>query len=187
MRELFIPLEPQVQYKVISMTGQFVLDVIEGVLEIQAEIHSGNNATDEIPATWPHELAKIRGREFGDILLTYIDRLRRFLTEESISNIEHQHRGLVFAYQNEPALKSALDQCDHNTSFQVAWTIVEGWFNALRDFCGGIATIFANTATVESDFSVLGWEKDEYRMSLTDISLEGIMQCKQFNLLSRLA
>ena len=37
VRELFIPLEPQVQYKVISMTGQFVLDVIEGVLEVQAE------------------------------------------------------------------------------------------------------------------------------------------------------
>ena len=57
---------------------------------------------------------------------------------------------------------------------------------ALRDFCGGIATIFANTATVESDFSVLGWEKDEYRMSLMDVSLEGIMQWKQFDLLSRL-
>ena len=59
-------------------------------------------------------------------------------------------------------------------------------FDILRDFCGGIATIFLNTATVESDFSVLGWEKNEYRQSLTDLSLEGIMQCKQFELLSKL-
>jgi len=32
----------------------------------------------------------------------------------------------------------------------------------------------------------LGWEKDEYRQSLTDLSLEGIMQCKQFELLADL-
>ena len=59
-------------------------------------------------------------------------------------------------------------------------------FSVLRDFCGGMASIFPNTATVESDFSILGWEKDEYRKSLTDLSLEGIIYCKQFELLSAL-
>ena len=51
----------------------------------------------------------------------------------------------------------------------------------------GIATVFPNTASMESDFSILGWERDEYRKSLTDLSLEGIMQCKQYELLSNLA
>jgi hypothetical protein len=37
---------------------------------------------------------------------------------------------------------------------------------------------------VESDVSVLKWDFDEYRSYLTDFSLEGIMQCKQFNMLS---
>jgi hypothetical protein len=32
----------------------------------------------------------------------------------------------------------------------------------------------------------LGWEKDTYRLSITDLSLEGIMQCKQFEMLSHL-
>jgi hypothetical protein len=36
----------------------------------------------------------------------------------------------------------------------------------------------------ESDFSVLKWEFDEYRSCLAELSLEGIMQCKQFNMLS---
>ena len=58
---------------------------------------------------------------------------------------------------------------------------------SLRDFCGGIATAFPNTAAVESDFSVLGWEKDEYRLELSDLYLEGILQSKQFNLLTSLA
>ena len=58
--------------------------------------------------------------------------------------------------------------------------VVEGWFEILRDFCGGIAMVFANTASVESDFSLLGWEKDKYRLSITDLSLEGILHCKQY-------
>ena len=49
-----------------------------------------------------------------------------------------------------------------------------------------MASIFPNTASVESDFSALGWEMDPYRMSLTDISLEGIMQCRQWDVLSKL-
>ena len=46
--------------------------------------------------------------------------------------------------------------------------------------------VFANMASVESDFSILGWGKDEYRLWLTDLSLEGIMQPKQHELLKSL-
>src|SRR5947207_10653375 len=146
VRELFRPLAPELQYKVISMICQLVLGVFDGVLEIQAERDHDNNAFDDIPPTRPHELVKMRGREFGIILSAHIDRLRQFWTEELIINIEHQHSKLVLAYQNDSALKSALDKCDHDTSFEAAWVIVEGRFDTLRDFCGGIATVFVNTA-----------------------------------------
>ena len=46
--------------------------------------------------------------------------------------------------------------------------------------------VFANTASVESDFSRLRWEKDEYHLSLTNLLLEGIMQSKQHELLKSL-
>jgi len=100
-----------------------------------------------------------------------------------------QHSDLLFAYRHEPTLRTALEGCDDQTSFENGWKIVSDEtrkFDILREFCGGIATVFPNTGTVESDFSVLGWEKDEYRQSLTDLSLEGIMQCKQFELLADL-
>ena len=84
-------------------------------------------------------------------------------------------------------LKAALDKCDVNTGFDSGWTIVEGRnLDILNDLCGCLATVFPNTASVESDFSQLAWEKDEYRMSITDLSLEGVLQCKQFELLSSL-
>ncbi len=33
---------------------------------------------------------------------------------------------------------------------------------------------------MESDFSLISWEKDNYRASLTDVSLEGILHSKQY-------
>jgi hypothetical protein len=49
----------------------------------------------------------------------------------------------------------------------------------LRSFCGGLATVFANTTSVESDFSILKWELDDNRTALMHMSLEGIFQAKQ--------
>ena len=108
--------------------------------------------------------------------------------EESIVGIESDHRKLVIAYRNEPALRSAIDAYARVDikSFDTAWQVVQGRFEILRDFCGGIATVFANTASVESDFSILGWEKDQYRLSLTDLSLEDILHCKQYKKLGDL-
>ena len=50
----------------------------------------------------------------------------------------------------------------------------------LKRLCGGFASVFPGTSTVESDFSVIGWEKNEYQAALTDFSLEGNLQCKQY-------
>jgi len=46
--------------------------------------------------------------------------------------------------------------------------------------------VFINTASVEIDFSILEWRKDEYHLQLIDLLLEGIMQSKQYELLKSL-
>jgi hypothetical protein len=46
-------------------------------------------------------------------------------------------------------------------------------------FCGGLANAFANITSVESDFSILKWEKDGFRQLLMNLTLEGIFQAKQ--------
>ena len=53
--------------------------------------------------------------------------------------------------------------------------------------CGRIGIGFPGTSTVEVDFSVIGWEKDEYRTALTDVFLEGILHSKQYEHLKRLS
>jgi hypothetical protein len=46
-------------------------------------------------------------------------------------------------------------------------------------FCGGLANAFANITSVESYFSILKWEKDDFRRSMMNQMLEDIFQAKQ--------
>lgn len=59
-------------------------------------------------------------------------------------------------------------------------------FPSLCCFVGGIASVYPGTSRVESDFSVLKWEKNDYQKSLMDIYLELIMHSKQVKELSGL-
>ena len=94
---------------------------------------------------------------------------------------------MLRAYREEPPFKAAVDKCsDARTDFDAGWAHLDARFPALQAFCGGLASIFPNTSTVESDFSVIGWENDEYRQSLTDFSLESILHAKQFDHIRRL-
>ena len=40
--------------------------------------------------------------------------------------------------------------------------------------------MFPNIAPVEADFSVIGWERNNYRHNRTGFSLQGIIQVKQY-------
>ena len=178
--------------KVVTAIGTLLVTIVEQIFDIQAERNSKNHPAEDLPPVLPHELVKMRTAHFGKTIVErHLSQLRESWDEETIGKIEDQHRQLCLAYRQEDALKSALNQCEALSSkglmsFEASWAIVQGRFDILRDFCGGIATVPANTATVESDFSVLGWEKDEYRKCLSDLALEGIMQSKQFELLSNL-
>ena len=57
----------------------------------------------------------------------------------------------------------------------------------LCQFVGGLASVFPGTSTVEADFSVIGWEKDEYQTALTNFSFKGIFHFKQYEHLKGLS
>jgi hypothetical protein len=48
----------------------------------------------------------------------------------------------------------------------------------LHSFAGRMATVFPGTSTVESDFYVLKYSKDEFCSNTTDFSLEGLSNSK---------
>jgi hypothetical protein len=76
-------------------------------------------------------------------------------------------------------MKATIDKQDHQTSFNPGWDVLlASRFDSLRAFVGGLATVFANTTSVKSDFSILKWEMDKNQTSLMHLSLEGIFQVK---------
>ena len=156
---------------------------------IQAEQDSSNNARGELaPPVMPLPLASIRTSVFIETVLdTYRSRLLQFWTVDEVEMIEQDHMELVGAYKNEPGFKERIEKHDHTIMFNDAWNDeFSGRFTFLRQFSAGLGCVFANSATVESDFSVLKWEMDDFRSSMSNLSLEGVFQLKQVELLQKL-
>jgi hypothetical protein len=111
------------------------------------------------------------------------------MSASEMNQIGVDFSGLLRAYREENAFKAMVESClNVDTDFATGWSSGGPGerFPVLRLFCGDLASTFQNTATVESDVPVLGWEKDEFRKCLTDFSLEGILHCKQFERLKSL-
>lgn len=155
LRQTLQGLSDELHHKVIQSIGQLTTSIVEGIINIQAERNERNHAADDLPPVLPHELVKLSIRNYGNTIVDpHLQQLRHSWKEEDIAEIENEHRHLRNAYQTEPALKSALDMYETAgvTSFETGWALVDGRFEVLRNFCGGIATVFVNTASVEFGF-----------------------------------
>jgi hypothetical protein len=75
-------------------------------------------------------------------------------------------------------LKQSIDALSNQSTFKDGWSLLGRRFSNLMEFCSVIATLFPGTSMVESDFSILRWEKDAFRKSLSDFGLEGMLQAK---------
>jgi hypothetical protein len=125
----------------------------------------------------PRDLAKIPQRELNEVVLQQSRRLN--ITGSGSTRVEEEFREFKCTAREESHAQMLEKQSDLVT-FREGWEPFGQHFPKLRQFCAGIATVFPGTSTVESDFSVLNWEYDDFRSSLTDFSLEGVMQWKQF-------
>jgi hypothetical protein len=99
---------------------------------------------------------------------------------EVAREIETQYQDLMLVYQEEQTLKACLDNCTDCSKFAGVWHLMGEKFTPLRDFAGGLVTVSPSSAAVESDFSLLKWEKNKFRSAQTDFSLKGILHYKQY-------
>ena len=56
-------LAPEDQYAIIKSIGLFVLQMVNGILAIQAEQISDNLPADDLPPVLPHNLVHLQARE----------------------------------------------------------------------------------------------------------------------------
>ena len=105
-------------------------------------------------------MRQLRGRDFEKLIALYQDCLIQCWGEAAVRRLESDHAALRRAYLNEASDKRYFDALSDSTSFEQAWAVVKDRFPDLQSFAGALATLFPNTSSVESDFSILGWEKD---------------------------
>ena len=123
----------------------------------------------------PVELVKMRtGAFISDVLDPFRQHLEKFWSAEQIDQVECDHKDMLLAYACEPSIKEILDAHDHQTFFSDAWDYVKTRFFTLRQFCGGLVSMFPNNTSVESDFCMVKWEKDALRTGLTSLFLAGV-------------
>ena len=157
----------------VDTIGATIINMIEGVHGIVAERDSRNEQGQSLPPVMPHRLRHVRGREFSDIVRQQLERLRSRWTANDIDQIELEFSRFLAVVRGEEMLRAALENCDNQTTFEQGWSLLGKRFPLLEKFCGGLASVFPGTSSVESDFSVVKWEKDDNRIALTDFSLEG--------------
>ena len=113
--------------------------------------------------------------KFSNIACEQVERL-----EHSFGRSYVKYQAFEEKYKYDPGFKSVVDNTNNQTnSFQDNWIAFQPSCPNLVKCCGGLASPFSGTSPVESDFSIIGWEKDEYRLNLTDLSLEGVLHSKQ--------
>jgi hypothetical protein len=172
-------LQPEEARSIEVGIGKLFLASVEKISAIRAERNSSNDpSSQKLPRVLPHELAEVAPRLFNGILFEQSQRL--LCSGQSVDELEREFRSFKAAVHSESTLLDSLRKRGTSIGFEEAWQPLGIRFAKLRQFCGGLATVFPGTATVESDFSVLKWEYDEFRSTLSELSLEGIMQCKQF-------
>ncbi|ETW07419.1 hypothetical protein H310_01942 [Aphanomyces invadans] len=177
------------QSQVFRTIGLFAISITDGIRQVEAERDPMNNPSIELaPPIMPHDLVKMRPVTFiSEVLEPRKPQLEATSwTADQINTAETDHRDLIKAYNKEPATKAIIDKHDHLKSFNDAWDEVAGHgvkHLQLRLLCAGHATVFPNSTSFESAFSILKWEMDEFHTSMLDLSLEGIFHAKQFELL----
>jgi hypothetical protein len=148
-----------------------------------------------LPPVLPKDLVEPRPRDFLRMVCDHSFRLEHFFTGvDVIDLIADEHKELIMQYRTNETFKLAIDCSASSSSGSGDSTFADAWnalgsngFRNLTAFCGGIATLFPGTCTVESDFSVLRWEKDNFRKNLSDFGLEAVLQAKQFHRLHQLS
>ena len=180
-------LESNVKRLLVSAVCQLFVNAAAGISDIVCERDSANAQDEPLPPVVPHDLSSIDMRQLVNTVQQHRARLLSVFDEHGIEDICHDFRSFQRAFREETVFQEAV-KAGHKTlgGFSDAWACTNNRFPSLQKFCGGLASAFPNTATVESDFSVIGWEKDQCRPSLTDFSLEGILHAKQYHRLKLL-
>ncbi|KAH9573897.1 hypothetical protein CY35_01G025600 [Sphagnum magellanicum] len=115
-----------------------------------------------------------RNELFNDIASVYVTACNHIFELSAYRNENNNPLADPSSFPPQ-VLKQSINALFSQSAFKDGWSLLGRQFPNLMEFCGVIATLFLGTSTVESDFSILCWEKDAFRKSLSDFGLEGML------------
>ena len=161
-QNLFEEASAVIQKDIWQDVSKFVLSIVKGVEEIEQQNNTSSGY--KTPPALPCELVRLCSHQFNKIVN---EQTRQFLlskTKDDLVIIQQEHHELLRAYWSEEALRDAINALTNGFSFNHGWVCVgHGQFENMKEFCGGLAIVFPGMATVESNFSIVNYEKNEYR------------------------
>ncbi|GCA64101.1 hypothetical protein KIPB_013168 [Kipferlia bialata] len=117
------------------------------------------------------------------ILALHESRLFLRYSEDFVYAVERERKELRREVRRSPDLSDALLKAGNTNSFEIAWGPVSGKYPALEAYATGVGSVMPGSSGVERDFSLINSVKNKYRTLLSCFSLEGVLQCKQSELL----
>ncbi|KAJ2031600.1 hypothetical protein GGI03_006882 [Coemansia sp. RSA 2337] len=120
------------------------------------------------------------GLEFATKYKPFLKRFGDIHRKDMAGQVELAHAEMVAVFEERELVQTVVSLQTDKMPYDKAWEQLGRKYPLLCDFVGGIATIFANSGTVESGFSKLNRIANLHRISLTDLSLEGSLQAKYY-------
>lgn len=183
--EMFDTLRGVDRLHISKSVAHFVVDLIAAVATIAQEGRHYCAAHEGVlvnpPNVMPFALYEMGKEEFAKVVLAQEQRLLQTLSEDDVKLIQSEYDEFVLAVKREPILNGVLKKHSRETDVSFAWSCVNGRFTLLQEFVGGLAAVVPEAAagTLASDLSSLNWEKPDYRQTMIDFALEGILHAKQ--------
>ncbi|POM74521.1 Hypothetical protein PHPALM_8526 [Phytophthora palmivora] len=183
--EMFDMLRGVERMHIAKSVAHFAVDLIAGIATIAQE--GRHYCAEDVgvlvnpPIVMPIEVCEMGQDAFLKTLCEQEPRLRETFSDDDIKTIQNEYEEFVLAVSREPILSGVLKKHDRDTDVSFAWSCVNGRFRMLQEFVGGLASVVPDLAagTMEADMTWLNWEKPDYRQTMIDFALEGILHAKQ--------
>ncbi|KAJ2428152.1 hypothetical protein GGF41_001459, partial [Coemansia sp. RSA 2531] len=120
------------------------------------------------------------GVEFATKYKPFFKRFGDIRRKDMAGQVELAHAEMAAAFKERGPVQTDISLQTDEMSFDKAWEQLGRKYPLVCNFVGCIATIFANSGAVMSDFSKLNRIANPHRRSLTDLSLEGLLQAEYY-------
>lgn len=184
--EMFDALRGVERLHISKSVAHFAVDLIAGVATIAQD--GRHYCAEDVgvlvnpPCVLPIEVVEMGKDAFNKMLAAQKARLREtFFSDDDLRAIQRDYDDFMVAVEREPILNGVLKKHGRETDVSFAWSCLNGRFRLLQEFVGGLATVVpaATTGSLASDLTLLNWEKPDYRQTMVDFALEGILHARQ--------